>query len=513
MERINPLLLGNDGRMRFCVLYGGKHLGDDYTKVVQRIIDARGEIVRSSKYVREIHCRLYPDRLAEVIKDFRVLSIVPDTLVKLCGDRFLPVSPMAQVPWGIRESRAIECHEEGVLGEGQIIAIIDTGIDWKHPDLKRNIVDAWSEVDGISNPFDGNGHGTHCAGIVGASGDQYLVGMAPRCGIMAIKALSDEGWGYSCDINDGYYEAAAKGATVVSCSFGGLGSGIAVGGINNLWQMGANVVAAMGNEYAGGYMWAPADKHRNWIGEWVYTPESIYEVSNRKAHPWAPFGGQYEMESEDPSYFGYEWQHRFGINSYGFPAGNMFENVIGASAIGERGNRIPFSSTGLLWHILAPGHKILSTLPHNSYGMFSGTSMSAPHVAGALALLRCNAAGISRSEMIAKGRDQVVDPYREQYMQLSNDGWYGMGISWKLAAYANPNVYGWYLGPIFDAFNDCPSDFYYKKSEVEDWTINTETGLDAMLSLYGLGALDIAAAIFPDKQADWTQTKWLWNRW
>ena len=512
MERIKPSLLDSEGRMRFCVTYGGEHLGEDYTKVVQRIADAGGKIVRSSKYVREIYCRLYPDKLGKIIKDFRVLSIKLDTLVSLYGDRFYPVSPMSQVPWGIRESRAIECHEEGILGEGQTVAIIDTGIDWTHPDLKRNIVDAWSEVDGLSNPFDGNGHGTHCAGIIGASGDQCIVGMAPRCNIMAVKALSDEGWGYSCDIEDAYYEAAARGATVFSCSFGGPG-GVVTGGINYAWWNGISVAAAMGNEYAGGYMWAPADKHLNWAGEWVYTPESIYNVSNRKAHPWAPFAGQYEMDAEDPTYFGFDWQHRFGMNSYGLPAGSMFANVIGVSASGERGNRVPFSSTGLLWHILAPGHKILSTLPHNSYGMFSGTSMSAPHVAGALALLRCNAAGISYAEMSAKGHDQVSDEFRQQYMTLSPDAWYGMGISWKLAAYANPNVYGWYLGPIFDVFNDCPSDFYYKKSEVEDWTINTETGLDAMLSLYGLGALDIAAAIFPDKQPEWTQTKWLWNRW
>lgn len=514
MELKPPNLFDSEGRMRFRVLYGGPHLGGDYNKVMSRVIDAGGHVVRSSKYVREIDCSLQPDKLQELIRDFRVLAVMPDTQVHICGERFQPASPMAQVPWGIRASRAIECHEEGVLGEGQTVCILDTGIDWTHPDLRRNIVDVWSEVDGVPNPFDGNGHGTHCAGVVGASGDQCLIGMAPRCNIIACKVMSDEGWGWQSDIDDGFSAATERGANITSCSFGGTGSAIAPPGILVHWYRGVNIAASLGNEFAGGYMWAPANKGTDWEGNPVYTPKNIYEVTDRRDFPWAPFACQYEMSSEDPSYYGYDWQQYFGMNSYGMPGGNMFNNIIGASALCERGNRAAFSSTGLLWHILAPGHKILSTLPHNSYGMFSGTSMSAPHIAGALALLRCDAAELSYNSMVAKGHEQVSDPYHQMYMDFeTDDAWYAMGISWQLAAYANPNVYGWWAGPQFKPFEEHPSDFFYNPNDVKEWMAETETGLDAMLSVYGLGALDIASAIFPDKCPEWVQNKWLWDRW
>lgn len=513
MEIKPPNLFDSEGRMRFRVLYGGPHFGDDHSKVLSRVVDAKGHVVRSSNYVREIHCRLRPDKLREVTRNFRVLAVIPDTLFHICGNRFQPASPLAQVPWGIRATRAIECHEEGVLGEGQTVCVLDTGIDWTHPDLKRNVVDAWSEIDGVPNPFDGNGHGTHCAGVVGASGDQCLIGMAPRCNVIAGKVMSDMGWGYESDIQEGLHTAVAKGANVVSCSFGGPGPATAPWGILTAWHEGVNVAAALGNDFAGGYMWAPADEGTDWEGNTVYTPKSIYEVTDRRDFPWAPFACQYELSSEDPSYYGYNWQHYFGMNSYGVPAGYMFNNVIGASALCERGNRAAFSSTGLLWHVLAPGHKILSTLPHNSYGMFSGTSMSTPHVAGALALLRCDAAGVSYEDMVARGHEQVTDPYRQQHMTGGDDMWYSMGISWQLAAYANPDVYGWWGGAQFKPFEEHPSGFFYDSSDVREWMMETETGLDAMLSVYGLGALDIAAAIFADKRPEWTQIKWVWNRW
>lgn len=114
-----------------------------------------------------------------------------------------------------------------------IIAVIDTGVDVSHPDLTSNL---WStgaygtvihgynvlESDESIEPWDDNGHGTHCAGIIGMIGDNGIggSGVAWNTSIMAIKALNYRGSGRLSDLSLGMAYASANGASIISCSFG-----------------------------------------------------------------------------------------------------------------------------------------------------------------------------------------------------------------------------------------------------------------------------------------------------
>lgn len=83
-------------------------------------------------------------------------------------------------------------------GEGSIVAIVDTGIDYEHPDLKNNVLGGISFVPGEPDYLDLNGHGTHVAGIIAANG--ALLGVAPEAKMLAVKVLSKDGFGSYSDI-------------------------------------------------------------------------------------------------------------------------------------------------------------------------------------------------------------------------------------------------------------------------------------------------------------------------
>ncbi|MEJ2209656.1 MAG: S8 family peptidase [Anaerolineae bacterium] len=131
-----------------------------------------------------------------------------------------------------------------------IIAIIDTGIDEGHPDLAAKIVGGYDYVDYDSNPHDGNGHGTHCAGIAAAITNNALgvAGMNWQARIMPVRVLDDTGSGWASDIISGIYWAYQNGADVLSLSLGGTGyDQFMQDAVNAAHNAGSLVVAAMGN--------------------------------------------------------------------------------------------------------------------------------------------------------------------------------------------------------------------------------------------------------------------------
>jgi len=122
----------------------------------------------------------------------------------------------------------------GYTGSGIVVAVIDTGVNYNHTDIKDNMWDGGSSypyhgydfVNGDNNPMDDNGHGSHCAGTVagyGTNGTQ--TGIAKSAKIMALKVLDDEGSGYDDDILDAIEFAITNEADVISLSLGGSGCG------------------------------------------------------------------------------------------------------------------------------------------------------------------------------------------------------------------------------------------------------------------------------------------------
>ena len=221
-----------------------------------------------------------------------------------------------------------------------LIAILDTGVDSKHEDIKGRYRSIRKKHDD-----DPKGHGTHCAGIAAAVSNNG-VGVASFTldnsfvEVTSIKVLSASGMGSQRQIVQGMIDAADNKADVISMSLGGRSSGTKQNAykraVDYARKAGAIVVAAAGN-------------------------------SNRNAKDYAP------------------------VNAPG---------VIGVSAIDENINRAVFSNyvTDIEMGVAAPGVNIYSTIPGSKYATYNGTSMATPYVAGLLGLMKSIKPDLSASE-------------------------------------------------------------------------------------------------------------------
>jgi len=205
------------------------------------------------------------------------------------------------------------------------IAIVDTGVQANHPDLNGKVVNGYDFVDDDTVAQDGNGHGTHCAGIAAAvtNNGTGIAGVAPNATILAVRVLNNSGSGTLDDVAAGIRYAADAGAQVISLSLGGSsGTSTLQSAVDYAWSRGSVVVAAAGN-------------------------------SNTSA----------------PSYPAY------------------YSNAIAVASTTSSDTRSSFSNYGSWVDVAAPGSSIYSTYPTSTYATLSGTSMATPHVAGLAALL------------------------------------------------------------------------------------------------------------------------------
>ena len=210
-------------------------------------------------------------------------------------------------------------------GEGVKVAILDTGVDTDHPDLADAIIESKDFTgDGIE---DENGHGTHCAGVVGARLNGVgFVGVAPKSELMIGKVLDNSGSGAYSWISEGIYWATESGANVISMSLGGAGSDAELyKAIQFALFHGVFIVCAAGNE---GSLFA---------------------------------------------------------NSVGYPG--RYGGVITVASHDSNGNPSGFSSRGGEVDVMGPGSDIWSTYKKGGYAELSGTSMATPFVAGLAALI------------------------------------------------------------------------------------------------------------------------------
>ncbi|MFC0189347.1 S8 family peptidase [Fictibacillus aquaticus] len=205
------------------------------------------------------------------------------------------------------------------------VAILDTGVDYNHPDLAGKVIKGYDYIDNDWDPMDLNDHGTHCAGITAAAtnNSRGIAGMAPNVSIYAVRVLDANGSGSLSGIANGIYHAADNGAKVISLSLGGpSGSTSLSNAINYAVSKGAVVVAAAGNE-----------------------------------------------STSAPSYPAY------------------YSNTIAVAATDSADRLASFSNYGSWVDVAAPGVDILSTVPGGYYAYMSGTSMATPLVAGVAGLL------------------------------------------------------------------------------------------------------------------------------
>lgn len=261
---------------------------------------------------------LPPKAEAELARHPDILRIDEDVEVFALGKP----QPAQVLPWG---TDRIDAEKAWPISTADPIkvAIVDTGIDLKHPDLKDNIKGGYNAINPSRSPNDDNGHGTHVAGIVAALNNAIgVVGVGPQIDLYAVKVLNASGSGYLSDVIEGLDWAVQNGMQVINMS---LGTPQDIPSfheaIQRVYQAGIVQVAAAGN--TGGSVVYPA------------------------AYP----------------------------------------EVIAVSATDQNNQIASFSSRGPEIDLSAPGVNIYSTYKGSSYATLSGTSMAAPHVAGAAALV------------------------------------------------------------------------------------------------------------------------------
>ena len=290
--------------------------------------------------------RKMKDVLDEFIADPDVLYAEPIYKRHPC---LTPTDSSFYQQWAYQNIQAEAAWDLETGDSSVVIAIIDTGVDWDHPDLAANIwqnsgeiegngidddgngyiddVRGWDTASNDNDPMDTYGHGSHCAGISAAVTNNTktgtnVAGTAWNCLIMAVRAGDENGF-YDSDIVEAIHYAIDNGADVISMSLGGPYPSTTIQTACNLaYNNGIVVVAAAGNDN-----------------------------SSAKSYPAA------------------------------------YSSVIAVAATDSADQRASFSNYGSWVQLAAPGVSILSTLWNNTYDSWSGTSMACPFVSGAAGLV------------------------------------------------------------------------------------------------------------------------------
>jgi len=176
--------------------------------------------------------------LAELAQKYSTV-IETDIPVKIASD---------MIDWGVERIGADKIWNQSI-GSGVKIAIIDTGVQRDHPDLKNNIIQGYDFVNEDNDATDDNGHGTHVAGITSATLNQTgTVGVNYNAQIMPIKVLNNQGYGYLSDVAKGIYFAADNGARIINMSLGSSSDSTTLrNAVTYAANKGILLVAAAGN--------------------------------------------------------------------------------------------------------------------------------------------------------------------------------------------------------------------------------------------------------------------------
>ena len=302
----------------------------------------------------------------------------------------------------------------------QTVAVLDTGIDAGHPDLVGRTLPGYNEVAPGTAPNDDEGHGTMTAGIIGANTNNGVgaAGVAWNAKILPVKVLDKDGNGYDSDIIAGINWAVANGAKVINMSFGGTDDTqgeLLHDAVKSAVAKGVLVVAAAGNT---------------------------------------------------------------GANEPFYPA--SYPEVLSVAATDNNGALTSFSTQGDWVDIAAPGWQILSTAPRaltpaNSvpYSIGSGTSFSAPIVAGVAALLRNKFPSYTPAQITARLKSTARDAGPRGL-----DPYYGAGI---LDAY---NALGGAWAPEFWTAGPDGNDVPARATAITGSSITGSTGPEGDVDWY-----------------------------
>lgn len=374
-----------------------------------------GEITHSYKYIPAVAANLPEQAIENLKKNPNIAYIEPDYEVEALEET---------VPWGITWVGAPDVHENGNKGGGVNVAIIDTGIDYSHPDLTANYRGGKDFVNGDLDPFDDNGHGTHCAGIIaGVDNDIGVIGVVPETNLYALKILDSTGSGSSSNliaaiewaIDTRKDENYSNDIQIISMSLGSNNGVLALQSeCSKAYDYGILLVAAAGND------------------------------------------GKISGTGDTVDYPG------------------AYNSVIAVAATDPTDKRASFSSTGPAVELAAPGVNIYSTylLVGSTYKTLSGTSMACPHVAGTAALILAANPSFTNENVRTKLEQTATD-----LGTSGRDNWYGFGLVNAEAAAAIP-IYDTKLPKISNVNANAdtnPATITWTTDEVSNSTVRYST--------------------------------------
>ena len=310
----------------------------DYQRFIARWKQLRSKsapaVIQQLNIIQAISC---PLPSSKPLKKFNgLVAVEEDRKVTMHSLVYPTRYPSQAVPWGVKQIKAPQVWPV-TMGYGVHVGVIDTGVDFFHPDLRGSVLRGINLVHRGLPPQDDNGHGTHIAGTIAAGSRFYgITGVAPRAAIHPVKAFDHNGTAYISDIILGIDWCVANRMDIINMSFGmKTRSNALLDAIKNAYNAGIVVVASSGN------------------------------ASSR--------------------------------NSVDYPA--RYPHTISVGATDRNRKIAPFSNRGKGIDIYAPGEQIVSSWIHGRYNRLSGTSMATSHVSGAIALLLSVHPGLSPAEI------------------------------------------------------------------------------------------------------------------
>jgi len=266
----------------------------------------------------------------------------------------------SQYQWNLKNIQADSGWKLSKGTQDVSIAILDSGVQLNHPDLQERLLTGFNVNDSSSNASDDLGHGTHVAGIIGATADNYegIAGLSWYNALLPVKVLNGSGAGSTYSVAQGIIWATDQGAKVINMSLGNYASGDFLHeAIKYAFEHDVVLVAATGND---------------------------------------------------------------NTNRPGYPA--AYPEVFAVGATTSTQQRAAFSNYGDYIDVVAPGDSIASTYIGGQYAALSGTSMASPHVAALAGLIRSVNPALTNVEVMDIMRQTATDLGDEGYDQYFGYG-------------------------------------------------------------------------------------------
>ena len=302
------------------------------TQYMEEIKRQGGEVIEHLPLINALLCEfpLHKGEVAGILESHpHVVRVEDDLPIKIIYTEPLfffrrgtmPPQTKQQVGWGVKRIGG-EVYLNVKTRKRLRVAIMDTGIMTKHPDLKGNVASGINITGTGSDILDPNGHGTHVAGIIGALNNEIgIVGVMPEVDLYAVKVFDSRGDGSLSNIIRGLQWCINQGIKVVNMSFG----------------------SATDND----------------------TFREVFKAAERAGIIMVAAAGNDQTKHQIQ-----------------YPA--VYTETVAVSSLNELNSLSNFSSYGPEIDLIAPGEQILSTWNNGSYKTLSGTSMAAPHVSGVI---------------------------------------------------------------------------------------------------------------------------------